>query len=220
MRELEVLILTRYIQDETFAAKIEPYLNFEYFEQPDIRQVFQLTSKYRSEYGDKPVPEVLKVGVEQLEVAQELVESCRMLIGQVYQESVINNITKLPEDWVLQQTQKFMTERACYLKIMQSLSILDGSEKRLTKDAIPDLLREALSINFDDYAGHNYFADAEARYEYYHQVENKLPFSIDIMNKATNGGPTKKALLVALAGCVHPDTKSIVTGKQIGRAHV
>lgn len=202
MRELEILILTRYNNDDAFAAKIEPYLNFEYFEQPDVRQVFQLASKHREEYHSGPVAEILRVGVEQLETDnQEIVDRCAKLIDQINVVETVNKIVNLPEEWMLQQTQKFMTKRACFLKIMQSLSIIDGTYKgKLTEEAIPDLLREALSINFDDDIGHDYFRDAQERYEYYHRVENKIPFSIDILNKVTNGGPTKKALIVALAG--------------------
>lgn len=202
MRELEILILTRYNNDDAFAGKIEPYLNFDYFEQPDVRQVFQLSSKYREEYQKHPVPEVLKVGVEQLEVDnQTIIENCNKLIDQVSAPETISKIVNLPEEWILQQTQKFMTKRACYLKIMQSLSIIDGSYRgKLTEEAIPDLLREALSINFDTDIGHDYFEDSQERYEYYHRVENKIPFSIEMLNTVTNGGPTKKAIIIALAG--------------------
>jgi archaellum biogenesis ATPase FlaH len=61
-------------------------------------------------------------------------------------------------------------------------------------------LQEALSVGFDNRVGHDYLEDAAIRYDFYHKVENRIPFDLDLFNKITNGGMPNKTLNVALAG--------------------
>ena len=35
-------------------------------------------------------------------------------------------------------------------------------------------------ISFDDHVGHDYFGDADARYEFYHRKEDKIEFDLQI----------------------------------------
>jgi len=62
------------------------------------------------------------------------------------------------------------------------------------------LLSDALSVSFDPRIGHDYFADFESRYDYYHKVEFKVPFDLDYFNKITKGGVSRKTLNILLAG--------------------
>jgi len=83
---------------------------------------------------------------------------------------------------------------------MKSISIIDGKDPEMTKNALPELLSEALSVGFDTNVGHDYLANGEQRYEFYHQVEDKIPFDLDRFNEITKGGLPKKTLNIALAG--------------------
>ena len=42
--------------------------------------------------------------------------------------------------------------------------------------------------------------DAEERYDFYHKVEDKIPFDLSFFNKITKGGIPNKTLNIALAG--------------------
>jgi replicative DNA helicase len=42
--------------------------------------------------------------------------------------------------------------------------------------------------------------DFASRYEFYHRVEEKIPFDLDMFNKITKGGLSRKTLNIALAG--------------------
>ena len=68
-------------------------------------------------------------------------------------------------------------------------------------------MSDALSVSFDNTVGHDYMNDTENRYDAYHRVESRIKFDLDIFNKITKGGLPIKTLNIALAGCVHPDTK-------------
>lgn len=102
-------------------------------------------------------------------------------------------------DWLVDSTEKFCQEKAIYNAITESLEIMNGKGK-LTKGAIPSLLSDALSISFDPNVGHDYFDNAENRYEYYHRVQEKLPFDLEFLNKITKSGVPRKTLNVIMAG--------------------
>jgi replicative DNA helicase len=83
---------------------------------------------------------------------------------------------------------------------MESITILDAKESNRSKGAIPGLLSDALSVSFDPNIGHDYIDDYSARYDFYHRVENRIPFDLDYFNKITRGGLPRKSLNIAAAG--------------------
>ena len=83
---------------------------------------------------------------------------------------------------------------------MRSIQIADGGDKKISKDAIPGILQEALAVSFDEHIGHDYLEQFEDRYDFYHRTEEKVPFDLDKFNFITKGGLSNKTLNVALAG--------------------
>jgi replicative DNA helicase len=83
---------------------------------------------------------------------------------------------------------------------MESIQIIDGKSTTHTADALPQILSEALSVGFDTNIGHDFIEDAEGRYEYYHRLEEKVEFDLDMFNRITDGGLSNKTLNIALAG--------------------
>ena len=83
---------------------------------------------------------------------------------------------------------------------MESVKIADGQDSKKDKGAIPQILSEALGVSFDQHVGHDYVSDAEARYDFYHRKEDKIPFDLSLFNKITKGGLPNKTLNIALAG--------------------
>ena len=83
---------------------------------------------------------------------------------------------------------------------MQSIKIADGGDTKISRDAIPSILQEALAVSFDEHIGHDYIEQATDRYEFYHRKEEKVPFDLEKFNFITKGGLSNKTLNVALAG--------------------
>jgi predicted ATP-dependent serine protease len=83
---------------------------------------------------------------------------------------------------------------------MDSINIIEGKHETLSKNALPEVLSEALSVNFDVRVGHDYVDDSDSRYDFYHRAEEHLPFDLEMFNKITKGGLVNKSLNVALAG--------------------
>jgi archaellum biogenesis ATPase FlaH len=82
---------------------------------------------------------------------------------------------------------------------MQSISIIDGKDKD-DKGTIPTLLSDALAVSFDPSVGHDLFDNSDDRFDFYHRVEERIPFDLDYLNKITKGGIPKKSLNIILAG--------------------
>ena len=80
------------------------------------------------------------------------------------------------EEWLTKETEKWAKDQAVYNGIVQSISILEGKDKKASKDVIPEILTEALAVSLDKSIGHNYLEDGENRWEFYHQKETKIPF--------------------------------------------
>jgi len=103
-------------------------------------------------------------------------------------------------EWLVETSEKFCKDRAVYNAILDSISIIDGKDTKTSKDAIPSILSDALAVSFDSAIGHDYIEDFESRYDFYTRVEEKVAFDIDLLNKITKGGLSRKTLNVILAG--------------------
>ena len=97
-------------------------------------------------------------------------------------------------------TEQFCKDKAVYNAIVEGISIIDGKDKHRDADAIPSILTDALAVGFDNRIGHDYLLDTDERFEFYHKVEDKIPFDLDFFNKITKGGLPPKTLNIALAG--------------------
>ena len=104
------------------------------------------------------------------------------------------------DEWIIKNTEKFCKDKAVYNAILKGISIIDGRDKVNTPDAIPSILSDALAVSFDQHIGHDYIDDADSRFDFYHRVEEKIPFDLEMFNKITKGGLSKKTLNIALAG--------------------
>lgn len=129
-------------------------------------------------------------------------------------EAYINELTFSTENeqWLYEHTEKFCKKQAVYNAIINSFEIIEGKDKVRTEDAIPSMLSDALAVSFDSTVGHDYLEDFSDRYDFYHRTEEKLPFDLDLFNKITKGGLSKKTLNVILAGTA--------VGKSLFMCHV
>ena len=108
--------------------------------------------------------------------------------------------SEIDNEWLVDKTEEFCQEKAVHNAIMDSIRIIDGSDKEKTKGAIPEILSKALSISFDNHIGHDWLEDFAARYEFYHKVEERVPFDLEYLNVITKGGLPSKTLTCILAG--------------------
>ena len=119
--------------------------------------------------------------------------------------TVLNGIratkdNEVDTEWLVDETERWCQDRAIHLAIMESINIIEGKHNSLKKDALPKLLSDALGVTFDSSVGHDYINDAEKRFDFYHMVEDRIPFDLEYFNSITKGGLPRKTLNIALAG--------------------
>jgi len=190
----EILVLKEILSNDNFMRKVIPYIKLSYFETP-VKLIFKEVCKYVTKYNEIPSKESLSVEVFDNDISPDAFSN----IKAAFEKSFSGEKSK-DYGWILDKTEKWCQNRAIYLSILESIDIIDGKSKDHQKGAIPEILKNALSVSFSSNIGHDYISDSEERFEYYAKEENHLPFDIDMLNRITDGGMLDKCLYVALAG--------------------
>ena len=191
---IETTILRSLAHNEEYSRKVLPFIRSEYFTDYTEKVVFEEICKFIFKYNKLPTQEVLRVEVDS---RSDLNETSYKDVT-----NYVNNLEKTVLDftWLSDITEKWCRDKAIYLALMESISIVDGNDDKKTKDAIPSILSDALAVSFDTNVGHDYLQDYQERYDFYHQTEEKIPFDLEFFNKITKGGLPNKTLNIALAG--------------------
>ena len=191
---IETKILSKLVHDEQYCRKVIPFIKREYFSERKESILCRIILDFFSKYNKPLTKEILSIEVgNRTDINDKEVVEINEYVSSLTNETV-------NEDWMLEQTEKFCKDKGLYNAILHSIKIIDGGDKVHSKDAIPSILSDALAISFDNHVGHDYLEDSDARYDYYHRIEEKIAFDLDMFNKITKGGLSKKTLNIALAG--------------------
>lgn len=193
---LEKIILTNLLKNESYTKKVLPFLKSAYFSDPYEKRLFREIKDHVLTYNKPPEHSTLLVELKQSKGLDETgLVKCNEILDTIIRENKTSDI-----DWLVNSTEQFCRQQAIYLAMVESMDILNGTNKKKVSGAIPQILSEALAISFDPSVGHDYFEDIENQFEYYHKPENKIPFDIDILNQITGGGIPDKTLSVIMGG--------------------
>jgi len=191
---LEKTILSNLIHNEEYCRKVVPHLKTEYFQDRKESIIAHELIRFFNEYNKPASPEILAIEIgNRTDLGDKEIPEFEVYINEL-------TTKETNEDWLIGETEKFCRDKAVYNAILHSIKIIDGGDKVRTKDSIPSILSDALAVSFDNHVGHDYIEDYDERYEFYHRVEEKIPFDLDLFNKITKGGLSKKTLNVVLAG--------------------
>jgi replicative DNA helicase len=194
--KIENVIFGNLINNEEYARKVIPFLKSEYFSDQVDRTVFDLITDYVDKYSSFPTKTALDIDLnEKTGLNEDQFKRAKDLI------QTLDKTEDREVDWLVDSTEKFCKDKALYNALMQSIQIVDSSKKdSISVGAIPQILTDALAVSFDQSIGHDFLNDADARYEFYHRKEVRIPFDLDYFNKITQGGLPNKTLNIALAG--------------------
>ena len=195
---IENIILTNLLFNEPYARKVIPFIKLEYFHNSAEQLVFKLINNYIREYNGFPTISALMIDLSNVDqINDTLFKATKDYISSL----VLDELSQL--EWLVDQTEKFCHDKAIYNAIMASIKIIDDKNNpstNLSEGVIPKLLQDALAVSFDTRVGHNFIEDAEERYDFYHNKDTRIPFDLDMFNRITKGGLSKKTLTVVLAG--------------------
>lgn len=192
---LETLILYALFNNDSYTRQVLPFLKTEYFEVHSESVLFDNIEKFILTYNNLPTKEAIAIQVgENKTYSQSVVGEIKKLLSE------INYDEKTDVKWLFDQTEKWCKKQAFVCGLKSCIGLLE--DKSVDLGTAPKLMQDAISISFNPSIGHDYFEDSEARWEFYSQKEEKIPFSLDYFNRITRGGVSKKTLncIMAAAG--------------------
>ena len=210
---LDTVILVNLVKNEKYVRKVLPFIRAEYFSDADHKYAFEQIKNYIEQYNNPPTIEAMSVAFDRA------TEEQRGLLKTIFEYE------QEPQElqWLVDETEKFCKDKAVFNAVLEGIQIIDGKSRDKTPDALPEMLTEALQVGFDTNVGHDFIEDADKRYDYYHRLEEKVEFDLDLFNKITEGGLSNKTLNIALAGTgvgkslfmCHMASANIAAGKSV-----
>ena len=191
---IERTALSQLVCNEEYARKVLPFLKGDYFSDKIERAVFEEIQKFVEKYNGVPTQTSLEIEVSD---RGDLNESDYKKVIEVIKTL---EFTEVDFNWLVDTTEKFCKDKAVYNAIVDGIKIIEGKDRNRDAGAIPSILTDALAVGFDNRVGHDYMLDSDSRFDFYHKVEEKIPFDLEFFNKITKGGLPPKTLNIALAG--------------------
>lgn len=185
----DILILSQLINNKTYYKKVLHHLDPSYFTLDIEKRIFKFIKKYSDRYGTVPQTLILKEALSRIDTDGD---------GEQYIEEYI----KLIEDAdivaiepMLDKTEQFVRSRALKNALFKAVDIYKGEDSTPT-EAIPDMLKAAISKTIEEDTGTLYFSPeaAKRRLDAYNNPEKKIPFRLKKMNEVTNMGVTRQSL--------------------------
>jgi len=215
---IEKTVLANLVFNEDYYRRVYPYIKSEYFDDGNLKKIFDTYSSYVDDYKEPPSVEALKISLDKRKDLNEDAYKNIMSAVDELQRDPDTNV-----DWLIKETEKFCQDKDLFNSIRKAILIIDGEDNQNDKGSIPELLSNSLSISFDTSIGHDYIDDYESRYDFYHKKEERLPFDIELLNKVTKGGLPRKSMSVLLATTgggkslvkCHMAANYLLTGKNV-----
>ena len=193
-KTIEKTTLSHLIWNEDYSRKVIPFIKEEYFTDKNDKVIFQEILKFIQKYNKTPTTTSIAIEIDnRKDLSESQFKEIKETILSFEKEDVDIN-------WLCDTTENWCKEKAIYNAIVDGISIIEGRDKNRKPDALPTLLTDALAVSFDNRVGHDYLKDSTERFDYYHKVEERIPFDLEFFNKITKGGLPQKTLNVALAG--------------------
>ena len=190
---IETTILSSLLYNEEYTRKVIPFIRQEYFSDHTERTIFKTINDYVEKYNNNPSIESLNIDIQKAALNEDQHKTIQGYLSEL-------SSSESDFQWLVDQTENWCKERAIYNAIFSGIQIIDGKDKNQTPEAIPTILSDALAVSFDTHVGHDYIEQSDERFEFYHTVEEKVPFDLEFFNKITKGGMPNKTLNIVLAG--------------------
>lgn len=184
---LETVVLSQLIYNEEYQRKILPYLKADYFTDEGSKIVFSYIDDFVSNYNERPSVDALAVMLDRQKLNEYLFEQAAQ---------TLDGLSDAPQnqEWLVKETETWARESAVHNVIKQAVSIYGDEKRKDEMRLIPQMMEEALAVSFDSYIGHIYWEMAGEQYDHMNSESVKIPFAVDVFNRATRGGVTRKTL--------------------------
>jgi len=191
---MENVILKSLISNEHYAKQIIPFLNESYFSNKYDKAIVSIILHHYNEYKTVPTyDEIL------FDSTEKYVEETQKEIFERIDE-VKKDTTEFTFEKLVNETEKFFKNISLRNGIIQCAEMIEKNETK-SFDAIPDILKKALSVSFKSGIGIDFKCgeDIKARFNAYINRPEKIFLSTKLMNYITDGGFERKTLNMYIA---------------------
>ena len=189
-------IVLKSLFDKHYSSEVFTHLKLDFFEDYTNKQIFKVYSKHLAETGNIPNKDVFDIELKTLKINDKEYEETQEKIKSILEESKNNPVENL--EYIVKETEKWGLQRSVYLSIIKGIEEFDKDTPNF--GVAYDALKEAIGYTFDKEIGLAYIDDAEKRFELYKHAEEKHPFGITWLDKATENGYESGTLNGVLAG--------------------
>jgi len=215
--DIETKTLACFVFLKDIYEKVSPYFSEEYLSKESEKIVYRFIKDYYDKYGKSPTKDALLITLRDYKSNNQ--SAC------IAAEELIRSLER-PEEkpkWLIKNIEAYVKDRAIHRAVLKTHGIYTGEITSNSIYEIPDILKDAISVSFDDRVGHDLKNDLDARYDFYTARENRIEFDLDLLNKITNGGIKSKTLNLfvgATGGCksltlCHCAASFLMSGKNV-----
>lgn len=185
----DMLILSQLINNKNYFKRVIHHLDKNLFELDIEQRIFTFIKKYSDKYGDAPNEILLKHALSKVAIEGDTEQYVDEYIKLVH-DAEIAELEPL-----IDKTEMFVKDRSLKLALFKAVDIYKG-QLNIPTEAIPEMIKEAVSTTIHDDSGSMYFSPeaAKRRLEAYNNPEHKIPFKVTKFNEVTNNGVTVESL--------------------------
>lgn len=138
------LILTNLITNESFTRNTIPYIDAIYFETKIDQAIFNTIRKYFEKSNSLINRNILMIEInEAIELNSDDLNQAKEKIDHMCHSEPEQDLK-----WLTEESEQWCRDRSMYLAIVKAISIYDGTDKAMSPHAIPELVKQALSVSF------------------------------------------------------------------------
>ncbi len=188
---LEYQILLNIIKDEKFRNKCFSKLLPEYFSDTEYCNLFKHFNEFCTTYDSVPNPDSFKSYITTKNcVRGEDVST--LYVKLLNDKTIVNDL------WLYDETESWAMQRSVLEAITKCYGALENNFKEIPATMIPSIMENALNVSFkEEEVAHSF--DKKRIDQILDDLASdvdKIPFKLDIMNLATDGGVSKQTLSV------------------------
>ena len=140
----EILILKNLLRTsitDDYSRKVFPYLKTEYFHGSE-KNSFDTITSYFLKYNTFPTKQAMEIEIqEQDNLSEDGYKHVMEVVEEIFHDDVAPDV-----NWLVDTTEAFCQEKAIYNALTKSVAIAQGEDKDNDKNAIPNILSDALSV--------------------------------------------------------------------------
>lgn len=201
--DVSKLVINKLFKDELYARKYVLYINKDYFEEDEKRDIVEIYLKYFREYDNIPSEDDMILLINNFQKYDNFKDRDEKIenIEKVFDEC-FNYNKKIDIRLLNLETQKFIKDSKLEEAIHKTIDLYEEKDKDDSRDNVKkcaEFINEAVGLTFDEDLGLDF--DDLSRFDIKEQGGEKIPFyDCNTLNMLTRGGAERKSINIIAMG--------------------